>query len=190
MPTFAKSISPALEAIDGSTLIYIDFSKDNLELGGSSFAQVLNQMGTRAPRVLDAPISHRPSKAVQSLIAQGTVLAGHDISAGGLATTLLEMCFAVPGVGMNISLKESDDLVPTLFSERPGIVIQVGKTGTAIAVLEQHGVEYEIIGRVTMQRELTVWAAPSNFISTSIDYGTYGSKLRTCSTGFNVRRAR
>jgi phosphoribosylformylglycinamidine synthase len=32
--------------------------------------------------------------AVQSLIDQGLVSAGHDISDGGIATTLLEMAFA------------------------------------------------------------------------------------------------
>jgi phosphoribosylformylglycinamidine (FGAM) synthase-like enzyme len=32
--------------------------------------------------------------AVQSLVKQGLVSAGHDISDGGIATTLLEMAFA------------------------------------------------------------------------------------------------
>lgn len=162
------SVSPALEIVEGSSLIYVDFSKDTPELGGSSFAQVLNQLGTRAPKVVDAQYFADAFNAVQSLITQGIVLAGHDISSGGLATTLLEMCFPVPGVGMNISLKDSEDLIPTLFSERPGIVIQVAKTESAIAVLEQFGVEYEILGRVTLERTLAI-AGRSHQFNLDID---------------------
>jgi len=46
-----KTISPALQPVVGSKLIYIDFSKDSLQLGGSSFAQVVNQLGTTASTV-------------------------------------------------------------------------------------------------------------------------------------------
>ena len=55
-------------------------------------------------------------------------MAGHDISAGGLVTTLLEMCFANTRGGMHINLHDicaDGDVVKTLFAENPGVVIQV-----------------------------------------------------------------
>ena len=66
--------------------------------------------------------------AVQQMIEKGWIIAGHDISAGGLVTTLLEMCFANTEGGMHINLHDicaDGDIVRTLFAENPGVVIQV-----------------------------------------------------------------
>ncbi len=54
-------------------------------------------------------------------------MAGHDISAGGLITTLLEMCFANVEGGMEINLDKIAETTSSryLFAENPGIVIQV-----------------------------------------------------------------
>ena len=55
-------------------------------------------------------------------------MAGHDISAGGLITTLLEMCFANTKGGMHINLHDicqDGDVVKALFAENPGVVIEV-----------------------------------------------------------------
>jgi phosphoribosylformylglycinamidine synthase len=157
-----KSVSPALAPIAGSSIIFIDFSNDVHELGGSSFAQVLNKLGARAPDVKNENYFLDAFECIQSLIKNEVILAGHDISSGGLITTLLEMCFPVPSVGMNVSLQAYDDLVPVLFTERPGIVIQVTNIEAAISKLDQFGVEYEIIGRVTEQRELNITGKSKN----------------------------
>lgn len=157
-----KSVSPALEPVIGSSIILIDFSNDEHALGGSSFAQVLNKLGTRAPQVKDETYFANAFECIQQLVKNNNILSGHDISAGGLITTLLEMTFPVPGVGMNVSFKGTDDLVPLLFSERPGVVIQVSNTETAIAKLEELGVEYEIMGRVTDTRELSIAGKNTN----------------------------
>ena len=44
--------------------------------------------------------------AIQELINKGLIMAGHDISAGGLITTLLEMCFSNMEGGMEINLNK------------------------------------------------------------------------------------
>ncbi len=44
--------------------------------------------------------------AVQQMIEKGWIMAGHDISAGGLIITLLEMCFANQKGGMHINLHD------------------------------------------------------------------------------------
>jgi phosphoribosylformylglycinamidine synthase len=51
------------------------------------------QIGDDCPDVQPAQLKAAWG-AVQSLIDQGLVSAGHDISDGGIATTLLEMTFA------------------------------------------------------------------------------------------------
>jgi phosphoribosylformylglycinamidine synthase len=59
--------------------------------------------------------------AVQGLINKGLILAGHDISEGGMITALLEMCFAHPETGLTLNLQHlGDDLIKILFSENPG----------------------------------------------------------------------
>ncbi len=68
--------------------------------------------------------------AIQKLIEQDLILAGHDIASGGLITTLLEMCFSNKKGGMKVDLSGigEKDLAKVLFSENPGIVIQCANT--------------------------------------------------------------
>src|SRR5690606_26030931 len=87
-----KTVSPVLSPEEGSKLIYIDFSRDTRKLGGSSFAQIINQLGDEVPSITDAAYFTRAFEAVQQLVREEKIAAGHDIASGGLITTLLEMC--------------------------------------------------------------------------------------------------
>ncbi|MBX2900018.1 MAG: phosphoribosylformylglycinamidine synthase [Cyclobacteriaceae bacterium] len=151
-----KTVSPALQPVPGSKLIYIDFSKDSYQLGGSSFAQIVNQIGTNAPTVTDANYFVAAFEAVQQLIQQGLILAGHDISSGGLITTLLEMCFPTPGVGMNLTARLDSDVIKFLFAENPGVVLQVTDAESVEKILSALGVESKTLGDVTNTRQLSV----------------------------------
>src|SRR5205085_11461678 len=95
-----KSVSPAIIPGIDSKLVLVNFSEGGYKLGGSSLAQVLNLLGDDVPGVVDAHLFAKTFAAIQTLISGGYVLAGHDVSSGGLITTLLEMCFPVPGIGM------------------------------------------------------------------------------------------
>ncbi len=150
-----KTISPALAPIEGAKIIYIDFSKDDFKLGGSSFAQILNQIGTEAPTIKNDAYFVKAFETTQHLIKQNLVLAGHDISSGGLITTLLEMCFPVPNTGLNIDLSDlGNDLIKVLFSENPGIVIQTKDFSTVTNILSKSGIEFISLGQVTSERTL------------------------------------
>ena len=92
-----KTVSPVLVNKKNTTLYHIDFSFDSLELGGSAFFQSLGKLGEKTPVVKDAEYFKNAFNAVQQLVNEGYILAGHDISAGGLITTLLEMCFKCGG---------------------------------------------------------------------------------------------
>nr|MBI1231736.1 phosphoribosylformylglycinamidine synthase [Cytophagales bacterium] len=145
-----KTVSPDLAPIPGSVLVLIDFSSDDHKLGGSSLAQVLGQVGSDVPDVKDPAYFANAFAAVQALINKELVLAGHDISSGGLITALLEMCFptASCGILMGANFLEEDP-IPTLFAENPGVILQLEATGEAIAMLESSGIRVQLLGTVT-----------------------------------------
>ncbi|MBQ5981249.1 MAG: phosphoribosylformylglycinamidine synthase [Prevotella sp.] len=122
-----KVVSPVVVNDKHSSLYHIDFSFDEQRLGGSAFAQSLGKVGDDVPTVKNAEYFADCFNAVQELIKRGWVMAGHDISAGGMITTLLEMCFGNKDGGMRINLYNiaGDDMVKKLFAENPGVIIQV-----------------------------------------------------------------
>lgn len=151
-----KVVEPALMNAPGSKLIYIDLSKDNYKLGGSSFAQTLEQLGDQAPTVVDSQYFKDSFKAVQHAIEDGEIMAGHDVSAGGLVTTMLEMCFPSKNLGMKVDLSEmGEDLVAILFSEQPGLLVQVDD-GRLQKRLSLSGINHYEIGVVKEEGKLTV----------------------------------
>jgi len=152
-----KTVTPDLKNVSNSKIIYIDFSKDELKLGGSSFGQIVNELGASAPTINDSTYFINAFETVQQLIKQDLVLAGHDISSGGLITTLLEMCFPTTTMGMNLNLKNlGNDLIKVLFSENPGVVLQVEKVETVSELLKKNGIDFEIIGDVNSNFEFKI----------------------------------
>ncbi len=153
-----KIVSPTLAYIKGTYLYYVDFSFDTLKLGGSAFAQTLGKVGDEAPTVSDAEYFKNSFAAVQELVNRGLIIAGHDISAGGLVTTLLEMSFANPEGGIDARLNKlrHSDLIKILFAENPGVVIQVKHHHLVEKILDDYGVGFAIIGRPIEERKLII----------------------------------
>ena len=122
-----KVVSPVLVNDRNSSIYHIDFSFDEQKLGGSAFAQSLGKVGDDVPTVKNPEYFADAFNAVQEMIKNGWIMAGHDISAGGLLTTLLEMCFANREGGIDVSLDGlgGDDVVKMLMAENPGVVVQV-----------------------------------------------------------------
>jgi len=151
-----KVISPVLVNDPDSYLLHIDFSFDKLRLGGSAFAQSQGKIGSDVPTVQNPEYFHDAFLTVQELIEKGLILAGHDISAGGLITTLLEMCFANTEGGMEINLYgfNEEDLIKILFAENPGIVIQVRQKAAVTKFLDDAGIGYVMIGHPTEERHI------------------------------------
>ena len=148
-----KVVSPVMVNDKNSSLYHIDFSFDTQRLGGSAFAQSLGKVGDDVPTVANAEYFADCFEAVQELINRGWIMAGHDISAGGLITTLLEMTFANTHGGMHVNLHDiaDDDFVKLLFAENPGVVIQVSDEHKQElrAFLEDAGIGYAKIGYPT-----------------------------------------
>jgi phosphoribosylformylglycinamidine synthase len=165
-----KIVSPVLVNKKGSYLYHIDFSFDSLKLGGSALALSLNRLGDEVPTVADPSYFADAFEAVQELIKSNLVLAGHDISAGGMLTALLEMCFPNTNGGLKVNLNAiaEESLVKILFSENPGVIIQVEDKNAVEKLLQDAGVGFAQIATLTDDRELVVEKAGKT-VSLDID---------------------
>ncbi|MBW6482244.1 MAG: phosphoribosylformylglycinamidine synthase [Vicingaceae bacterium] len=153
-----KIIEPTLVNDENTALIFVDFSSEEFELGGSAFGQVINRLGTKTPTVSDSNYFVRAFNTIQKLIKEDKILAGHDISSGGIITTLLEMNFGNQNGGVIVNLNSFDEteLVKILFSENPGVIIQVKDSHKVVSEFGKNGVHAHIIGNVINERCLKI----------------------------------
>ncbi len=129
------------------------------ELGGSAYLDLLGEIGTSVPQSYPAPLDRL--RALHGAIAAGLVRACHDLSEGGLAVALAEMCIG-GGLGAEINLssippQSSITNTQLLFSESLGRFL--------IEVEPGHAVEFEAmlagqpvasIGRVTAEKNMVL----------------------------------
>ena len=161
-----KVVEPILQLDDGKALFYIDMSSNSMQLGGSSFAQSLNIMGATAPGVNDAAYFKKTFNVLQDLIMQDTIVSGHDISAGGLITALLEMNFSNTKGGLNIDLSafEEKDLIKILFAENPAVLVQAADNDQLKTILDKNKINYIEIGKPIEERELRISHSNTNYV--------------------------
>ena len=199
-----KVVSPVLVNDKNASLYHIDFSFDEQRLGGSAFAQSLGKVGDDVPTVKNAEYFADAFMAVQQMIEKGWIMAGHDISAGGLITTLLEMCFANTKGGLHINLHElavspqpspkgegAIDIVKILFAENPGVVVEISDEHKQEFkdFMEEQGVGYAKIGYPVEDARTIVVKADDKELTFDIDtlrdvwYKT--SYLLDCKQSFN-----
>jgi phosphoribosylformylglycinamidine synthase len=127
-----------------SPLYYVPFTTSPLHLGGSALAQTLAGLGDTPP-VVDSACFAAAFAAIQDAGRRGLILAGHDVSAGGLITTLLEMCFPNPNGGLRLRLDrfpDETDPVRILFSEAPAVVVQVTEADAFERLLADAGLRF------------------------------------------------
>jgi phosphoribosylformylglycinamidine synthase len=148
--------SPVVKNKLNSRLIYVNMSSDSMKLGGSAFAQSLNKVGNEAPTVKCAKYFAQVFGAIQKLTERNLIAAQHDVSAGGLITTLLEMCFANTKGGLSINLDnfEEQDIIKILFAENPAVVLQIedNKWDAAQEVLAKFDVKFIELGTPQEER--------------------------------------
>ncbi len=163
-----KVVEPVLQK-DGGSIYYINLSNDAYKLGGSSFAQILNRIGTETPDIKNADNFKTAFNTLQQLIKDDKIQAGHDVGSGGLITTLLEMCFADRDLGAKIDLSSlaEQDIIKLLFAENIAVVFQAD--ASVEAVLESNGVAYHKIGEVNANSKLELKNQTDN-LSFDIDH--------------------
>ena len=152
----SKVVEPVLQKNAGD-IYYINISQDNFKLGGSSFAQIMNKIGSNTPNVKSATYVKTVFNTIQGLIRNEQIVAGHDVASGGLITTLLEMCFADNNLGaeLDITAINQKDSFKVLFAENSGIVFQA-KDASIEKVLSESNIEFFNIGKVTESDVLSV----------------------------------
>ena len=132
-----------------STFYYIDFSGSPLCLGGSALYQTLGKVGADVPAVESAEYFAKAFNTVQKLVRGRKLAAMHDVSAGGMITALLEMCFANTNGGLKLytdgfAMHGENDLLKILFAENPALLIQVedAKKDSVEKLLDDSGLRY------------------------------------------------
>ena len=123
VPDITKVVTPDIKRPGQSRLIFIDIANGKARLGGSALAQVYGQIGNESPDVDDPETLKRAFQAIQKLISEDLILAGHDVSDGGLITTLLEMAFA-GNCGLTIRMEGPWTALERLFAEELGAVVE------------------------------------------------------------------
>jgi phosphoribosylformylglycinamidine synthase len=151
-----KTVVPVFKK-DAGSIYYINFSQDDFKLGGSSFGQILNKVGSNTPTITDDAFFKNAFNTVQDLIKQDLIVAGHDVASGGLITTLLELCFADQDLAANIDLTNlgEADAIKVLFSENAGIVFQA-KDNSVETILKSNNIQFNTIGSVVSGNTMTV----------------------------------
>jgi phosphoribosylformylglycinamidine synthase len=168
-----KVVRPMAKPNQGK-LYYVSMSDSSFHLGGSAYAQMQNCVGSQAPDVSDATQFKTNFDALQDLIKNEGLFAGHDIGSGGLITTLLEMCFAENRVGLQIDLSAFDERI--LFAENPAVVIQA--SAESAKYLIDKGVSIVEIGEANESDVLNVKCANNSF---EFDIPTYRKHWMTTS---------
>ncbi len=150
-----KVVEPVLKQ-NGGNIYYLNLSQDLFKLGGSSFAQILNRVGSEVPTIKDSEYFKKAFNILQDLIKADKISAGHDVGSGGLITTLLEMCFADVNLGANVDLSNlgETDFVKILFAENIAVVIQANEE--IESVFAENNIELFKIGSVNDEATLTI----------------------------------
>lgn len=120
VPNIEKRVTPDLKDCE-SVLLHISLAKGE-SLAGSAFSQAYN-FETSELHIPTAEKVVALFEIIQILIEHRWIIAGHDISDGGLVTTLIEMAIA-GNVGVNVKTTGNNPL-EYYFSETPGVIIQV-----------------------------------------------------------------
>jgi phosphoribosylformylglycinamidine synthase len=164
------TLTPQLNALEAdTTLILIDLGKGQNRMGGSILAQTLDLEDGAVSDLDDPQDLVNLVNAINTLRAQGQLLAYHDRSDGGLLATACEMAFAGHvGVSLNIdmllvegdgisdsrmdtgdsknwasqvSVRREELTLKALFNEELGVVIQVRTEARneVMQTLREHG---------------------------------------------------
>ena len=157
MPDITKVVTPDIKKPGESELILIDIAPGKGRLGGSALAQVFGQIGDESPDVDNPEMLKRAFKAIQKMISEDLILAGHDVSDGGMIVTLLEMAFA-GNCGLEIWTIDPMTTLQRLFAEELGLIIECKESDRQriFEVLNLFKLDAAVIGRTKKEKNILV----------------------------------
>jgi len=156
-PDARLQMTPLLNRGVNSELYLVDLGLGKNRMGGSSLAQVFNQIGNTAPDLDDSVLFAKFFSIMNSLNKKNLVSAFHDRSDGGAFISLVEMAFASQ-CGLDISVS---DLFTDLFNEELGCIIQVSDNNkmTVLNELAKIGLKEHIksIAKINSTDEIVIY---------------------------------
>jgi phosphoribosylformylglycinamidine synthase len=157
MPDIRKVITPDIKRPGQSYMLFIDLSRGKCRLGGSVFAQVLKQIGDECPDIEEPALFKSAFETIQEMIDDNLILAGHDISDGGLIVALMEMAFS-GNCGVDVLLDAEYGVFKRLFSEELGLIIEIDKENSkeVIKRFKEKSVPIDIIGESLAGKNINV----------------------------------
>ena len=167
-----KVVTPDIKKPGESRLLFIDLSSGKSRLGGSAFAQSLGQLGDETPDVDDPGKLSNLFNVIQDLLTfRENILAYHDVSDGGVITTLSEMAMA-GNCGINVDIKLEGNAIEKLFAEERGIVIEVADSvfDEVCQTLETRNVDFEDIGVTTPLQYIVIHANGTEVLNEATNY--------------------
>ncbi|MFQ6673652.1 MAG: phosphoribosylformylglycinamidine synthase subunit PurL [Fidelibacterota bacterium] len=167
----SRAVTPWFKAA-GSVLIMIGERKD--ECGGSVYYSLHEQLGANVPKPV-LPEVEKQIYAVTDAIDRGLIYACHDISEGGVAVALAEMCFSPRGMPSNGSPGRRETTGPAdigcqvripgrlrmdkkLFGETGGFILEVPHEHAKQVkkILEEYQLTASTIGETTLSPILNI----------------------------------
>ncbi len=129
-----QTLTPQLQrGIGESSLLLVDLGHGRNRLAGSVLSQVYRLRQGSVPDLDSAADLRNLFQFIQLCRRDRLLLAYHDRSDGGLLTSLVEMAFA-GHCGLQVNLDAglaAADIIPSLFAEEPGVIIQVRNSDLA-----------------------------------------------------------
>jgi phosphoribosylformylglycinamidine (FGAM) synthase-like enzyme len=129
------------------------------EFSSSEYAKAIAGIVAGALPAVDLAAEKRLIECLVALGLEGAIRSAHDVSDGGLATTLAECCFASEGLSAQVTLTSHERAESALFGERGArAVVSVARSSIArvLAIARQYSVAAQEVGQVTRGGEFRI----------------------------------
>ncbi len=135
-----------------SVIFLVGKTKD--ELGGSEYLEYIHGIVKGEPPEVDLKYEKKLIDFMVEGAKEKVFLSAHDVSDGGIAVALAEMC-TKNKVGAVVDLKSPYREDIALFSESQGrVVVEVDKNNleNMLLLLQKHNLDFDIIGKTEIKR--------------------------------------
>lgn len=157
IPDVGKTVSADFKRI--GTRIVLVGELDPSAMGGSAYYDLYGKTGTNIPKIDLVKLRDR-LRAVHRLIAEGHVLACHDVSEGGVFAAVTEMCIGgAIGARLGLNLLGNGDPACLLFNEMAGcFILEIDSAVNLDALFGD--VPHRLIGFTADEKATSLWTAP------------------------------
>ena len=166
-----KSVTPELSEAD-STILHLWVHEDKYRMGGSSLYQSFKLFGGPTPDIDDIAAFKSLFDGTQALLEDELILSMHDISDGGMITALIEMALCSnTGLDINLDYPEKSKIIPKLFSEESGLIIEVNNENLEKVKKYLGGLDinFEEIAKKNSEKTITINSFRENLFTESLD---------------------